>query len=61
MFVLAELVQKKQDFNFNQQHPKDTIGLLVHTDKWQKQESKWKINYYDQLTKPFEKKVLIVT
>jgi hypothetical protein len=34
---------------------------LIHADKWEKQESKWIINYYDQLTKPFEKKVLIVT
>jgi hypothetical protein len=60
MFVLAELVQKKQDFNFNL-HPKETVGILIHADKWEKQESKWTINYYDQLTKPFEKKVLIVS
>lgn len=60
MFVLAEIVQKKQDFNFNL-HPKETVGILIHTDKWEKQESKWIINYYDELTKPFEKKVLIVS
>jgi hypothetical protein len=60
IFVLAELVQKKEDFNFGNS-PKEKFGILVHADKWHKHELKWNINHYDQLKKPFEKKVFIVT
>lgn len=60
MFVLAEYDNTSDDFNFLKTQ-KDRIGLLVHVDKWNKNDFKWYIENYIMVNKPFQNKVFIVS